>query len=187
MIIYKITNKINGKVYIGQTTQTLNKRMYGHLADSKRNRQIKKRNKISAAINLHGFDNFIFETIASANTQDELNYLEIKYIENHNACSDAFGYNLLSGGKQNGKHSKETKDKISISGKAAAKKAKENNGHWNKGRMVSKEQKAIVSQKLKGKPCPSRGRKYSSEEKIAISERMKKIRATTSWSTKKQQ
>lgn len=31
MIIYKITNQVNNKVYIGLTTETLNKRWSGHL------------------------------------------------------------------------------------------------------------------------------------------------------------
>ena len=38
MIIYKSTNKITGKIYIGQTTHTLDKRIKGHIKESKINK-----------------------------------------------------------------------------------------------------------------------------------------------------
>lgn len=36
MLIYKATNNINGKIYIGQTTKTLEERKKYHKRDSKR-------------------------------------------------------------------------------------------------------------------------------------------------------
>lgn len=36
MLIYKITNKLNGKVYIGQTTKTLDIRRNGHIQAAKK-------------------------------------------------------------------------------------------------------------------------------------------------------
>ncbi len=37
MIIYRATNLLNGKMYIGQTIKTLEKRRYSHISDAKRN------------------------------------------------------------------------------------------------------------------------------------------------------
>ena len=51
-VIYKITNKINGKSYIGQTTQGFDKRYGYNLKRSTKNRHLK------SAINKYGIDNF---------------------------------------------------------------------------------------------------------------------------------
>lgn len=103
MIIYKITNKINGKIYIGQTTSLLQKRWNSHC-----NR--KDRRGISNAIFNYGKENFIIEEIDGANDQSELNYLEQHYIYIYNSIAPN-GYNILSGGK-NSKHTEESKLKM---------------------------------------------------------------------------
>ena len=55
MIIYKITNTINNKIYIGQTTRTLKER----IADYKKEAIYKPNNRpISRAINKYGIENF---------------------------------------------------------------------------------------------------------------------------------
>ena len=174
MIIYKITNNINTKIYIGQTNKQLSERIYGHFADSKRNRTT----KIARAIKKYGFDNFNFEIIDSALSQEELNKLEKKYIELFKSNINEYGYNLLSGGNQGGKHSDETKLKIS-------KKLKENPNKYWLGKSQSIESNKKRKESMKGVSCPQRGRKYSEEEKKIISERMKIIRSKKFWSTQK--
>ena len=176
MIIYKITNTVNGKVYIGQTTTTLLKRKNGHNADSKRDRKRKPKSKISAAICKYGMDNFKFEFMSSASCQDELNSLEVEYIAMFKSNVDEFGYNLLSGGKQNGRHSEETKRKISIT-------LKENPNKYWLGKAHSDESNRKRSETTKGKSCPQRGRKFTDEQKKEISDRIKACRANNFWST----
>jgi group I intron endonuclease len=178
MIIYKITNTINSKIYIGQTIKKLSERIHGHFADSKRERKNKCKTKISLAICKYGFENFNFEIIDYALSQEELNELEKKYIKLFNSNINEFGYNLLSGGNQGGKHSDETKLKIS-------KKLKDNpNKYWlGKSQSIESNKKRTAS--MKGISCPQRGRKYNEEEKKIISERMKKIRSEKFWSTQK--
>lgn len=54
MIVYKATNKLNDKVYIGITTKTLRHRMSIHKKDAK-----VKNTYFYRAIRKYGFDNFI--------------------------------------------------------------------------------------------------------------------------------
>ena len=58
MIIYKITNKINGKVYIGLTTQTLEYRWGRHLTEG---RNINNNKHLYKAMRKYGENNFVIE------------------------------------------------------------------------------------------------------------------------------
>lgn len=59
--IYKITNLINGKEYIGKTSLTIEERFKQHIRDSRR-RAFEKR-PLYDAINKYGVDNFIIEEV----------------------------------------------------------------------------------------------------------------------------
>lgn len=96
MIIYKITNTVNGKVYIGLTIQPLNRRWDGHTSHS---RDKKPPMLISRAIARYGPDAFTVEQIATADTLEGLKALEIKLIAEHNSCKREYGYNLSIGGE----------------------------------------------------------------------------------------
>lgn len=82
MIIYKITNKLNGKAYIGQTTKSLAERVQGH---------IHGRSRIGREILKYGRENFDFSVIDKANTKEELDELEIFWIAWYD--STRVGYN----------------------------------------------------------------------------------------------
>lgn len=95
-IIYKITNTVNNKIYIGQTIHSLKKRFQAHLAQSE-----KRGDKmvVCRAISKYGKDNFTIEKIDEAYSQKELNDLEIFYISKFNSlANDEKGYNIASGG-----------------------------------------------------------------------------------------
>ena len=110
MFIYKITNKINNKIYIGQTIGEVEKRWYKHDYIS-RNPDNREHSLIHRALAKHGKDNFIFEILDdSAKTQKQLNNLEIKYISSLNTLSPN-GYNLQLGGSR-GAHHESTKEKL---------------------------------------------------------------------------
>lgn len=109
-VIYKITNKINGKIYIGQTTQSLEIRWRQHCTD-KRSGCRSLRN----AIKKYNKENFNLKTIAECKSLDEMNQLEPYYIKKFDTLSPS-GYNLRTGG-DNSLLSEETKLKISESGK----------------------------------------------------------------------
>ena len=104
--IYKITNKKDNKIYIGQTVRNINTRWKEHL---------KKRSNcryLSSAIKKYGINNFEFQLICIS-FDDKLDDIEIEYIKKYNSLVPN-GYNLRNGGN-NGKHNEETKNKISDS------------------------------------------------------------------------
>src|SRR4030042_708774 len=80
MIIYKATNIINGKVYIGQTIGKLQSRKIVHESEAKRH---KRNHHFHNALNYHGKNNFIWEVIDESETIDELNEKGKKLTEEH--------------------------------------------------------------------------------------------------------
>ena len=78
MIIYKITNDINNKVYIGQTTRSLNERKQQHLGSVYR-----LNTHLYYAMRKYGIEHFKFETICEAKNIDELNRLGTKLIQTY--------------------------------------------------------------------------------------------------------
>jgi len=131
MIIYKVTNKINNKIYIGQTIMTLYERWKKHC---------RRGNALFNAIKKYGKENFTIEEIDGANSLTELNYLEQHYIYINN-CIAPNGYNLTSGGF-NSTYSEETRKKMSDSRKGKI--------PWNKGKKLSKEHLDNLSKSHKG-------------------------------------
>lgn len=110
MIIYKVTNNVNGKIYIGQTTKTAEQRLRKHWSEA--NCEFRPENYFHNALLKYGIDNFTIEVIDTAETLEELNQKEIYWINKLNATNKDIGYNLMSGGKS-GVKTEETKQKIS--------------------------------------------------------------------------
>jgi len=150
MIIYKSTNKVNGKIYIGQTINSLESRIKNHIKESKKENVIRPFLK---AIKKYGIENFSFEIIDHANNLDELNEKEIIWISEFNSILPN-GYNITGGGQ--GKKLKTTdefKKTISEGLKKSEKwqkilqseeyqnKIKNNFIAFNKGKKFTKEHK----------------------------------------------
>lgn len=102
--IYIIKNKINDKVYIGQTTMTVRERFLQHMKPS----TIKKRRsyKFYDAVIKYGKENFFVETLECDIPIDRLDEKEIFYIKKYDSCNN--GYNATYGGNVRKIH--ETKD-----------------------------------------------------------------------------
>lgn len=122
MVIYKIVNKLNGKMYIGQTIHSLECRKKRHLRALKDGNN----NHLYQAIRKYGLDNFEFSVICEVFDKKILNELETYYIKKFDTIKN--GYNMVDGGNNNlmfidsikQKHkskmqSQETRDKISKS------------------------------------------------------------------------
>jgi group I intron endonuclease len=132
--LYKITNMINQKVYIGQTI-TPDKRWYEHKRFSHN-----PKFPLHCSIKSHGEDNFQFEVIATCLTLDDSNWAEEELIKQYDCLIvNGKGYNIAKGG-DNHKHSEETKKKMSL-----ARKGKPSN---RKGVKLSKE---IIDKMIKSR------------------------------------
>ena len=84
-IIYKITNKVNGKIYIGLTKQKLQSRFRGHLSDARK--ALKNDGRVcyfQNALLKYGKENFILEQIDQADTKEELCRKEEYWISYYN-------------------------------------------------------------------------------------------------------
>lgn len=91
--IYKITNSLNGKIYIGKTLQTPEERFKEHIRDSKKERCEKR--PLYDAINKYGAENFLLETIEEC-SDNIVNEREIYWIEYYQSFK--YGYNATKGG-----------------------------------------------------------------------------------------
>ena len=110
LVIYKITNKINGHIYIGQTND-FDRRVKNHINTALRKWKGYERPLYQAMIK-YGVENFTFEIIDTADSYDELNQKEIYYIDYYQSSVDyGKGYNLDLGG-HNGNKSDYVKKKI---------------------------------------------------------------------------
>ena len=133
--IYKITNKTNGKSYIGKTID-LNRRFAQHCSGRGGTKAL------SNAIKKYDKDNFTFECIECVTTNNlkelntTLNERECCFIKEYNTFR--VGYNCTIGGEGTAyyKHSVETKQKISES---------------HKGKSLSNIIKLKIANKLKGR------------------------------------
>lgn len=109
--VYKITNKVTNKIYIGITNQGSGARYRHHWYKSR----IGEPSPIHRSMAKYGEDNFTLEIIDFADTYDELKEKEKYWIKQYNSTDKSIGYNLTEGGDGTfgRKHSEETKKKMS--------------------------------------------------------------------------
>lgn len=136
--VYKITNKVNGKIYIGITNQGSGVRYYKHWSDARKGDPC----PIHKAMAKYGKENFTLEIIDFADTYDELKEKEKFYIKKFNSMDRSIGYNLTEGGDGTfGRfHSEETKEKIrqKALGRKASEEAKKKMSESRKGKCSDK-------------------------------------------------
>lgn len=126
MFIYKITNLVNNKMYIGQTTQKKPiSRFDRHICNAKYN----IKGPLYNAIRKYGKENFRFEVIFSAFSLADLNDSERYFISLFQSNKKKFGYNISLGGA-----SRLTKESINKMKKTIQKQFDDGRTPWNKGK-----------------------------------------------------
>jgi group I intron endonuclease len=181
-IIYKITNKINNKIYIGQTISSMNHRWHQHKTSAKID--LDKKTRINSAIRKYTSESFIIETIDYGFDRWDLNNLESFYIKKYNSIEN--GYNVSEGayyglsGEKNPFYgvprTEEVKKKISkanfgknngMYGKTSIKKGKTLEEFY--GLNKAEEIKAKISAKVAGNNHPNYQKPLTEEVKRKIS------------------
>lgn len=189
--VYKHTNKINGKVYIGQTGQT------------PENRWLEGKGYIGCthfynAIQKYGWDNFEHEIVYNCLSFEEANNYEKELIELYDSTNSEKGYNLMTGGVKSRpceitrqrmsesrkgeknpfygkKLSKEHKEKLRKShlGKKLSEETKKKISEGNKGKVFSEETRKKLSEANKGRTGVWKGKHLPEETRKKISEAQK--------------
>jgi group I intron endonuclease len=133
LVVYLIKNLVNGKVYVGSSSN-FEDRKKRHLRLLEKNKHHSK--KIQHSWNKYGKDNFIFDILEYVNDLNDLKNREQFYIDLFESYNDEYGYNICKKsdrtigykhtdetkirlqkshlGVKKGEPSKETKKKISI-------------------------------------------------------------------------
>jgi len=158
--LYKISNIVNGKMYIGQTNNP-NLRWSQHKSNAKYNRG---NQVITRAITKYGQDKFTFEVIAFCLTKENADLSEQDIIIQYDCLDPMKGYNIAAGGNTSVK-TKEVLQKISD----GLKKHYETNDGWNKGGTLSEEWKHNISIASIGKEGTNIGKKFNDDWKIKMS------------------
>lgn len=182
MRIYKITNIITNKIYIGKTIKSLNERLNKHFRYAYK---YDTHNVLSNSIRKHGRENFIIEEIEKCNSLKQLNKREIYWIKQLNSKVPV-GYNMTDGGDGLTNPSDELKTYISKRTKEAMKnpivKKKLKESHlgqipWNKGKtnIFSKETLRKMSESTKNL---FKDKNYRKKHKIATKRGMKNSNAS---------
>ena len=148
-----IKNKTNGKIYVGQTTGPIEERFKKHQKRSSNCRLI------SRAIQKNGWENFEKDWYECPD--EDLNFDEELLVREMKTLAPE-GYNLREGGGSNGKHSEETKQKISEANLG-------DKCYWY-GKTLSDETKRKMSEARKGEKNYMYGKTMNEITKQKISE-----------------
>lgn len=165
--IYITTNVINGKKYIGQ-------KMFNCVRGGWK-KYLGSGTNIKRAIDKYGEQNFSRDIVAIAYSKDELNVLEVEWINNYNAVKSANFYNIADGGDVSNKFAGKTDEEMQIIIEKIRSK--------NKGKKVSLETRERMRKSHPdtsgtnnpmygrfGEDHPMYGKHHSNETKKKLSE-----------------
>lgn len=161
-IIYQITNKVNGKRYIGKTGRTIEKRFKEHIYAS-----MYDESKLSVyflkAIRKHGANSFEIKEIDRTEDKDVACYLEMFWITSLKTFVPKYGYNTTFGG-DGGSPTQEVREKISFVKRVLRPLSEESRAKIaaaNAARVWSEESRKKIS-------IGNLGKKHSEESKRKV-------------------
>lgn len=163
MIIYKLENKVNGKIYIGQTKVKLSRRIAHHITDNKF--------PVEKAFNKYGLESFTLSVIDEADSRDILNEKERYWIKFFD-CRLPKGYNCTNGGEgaEGYKHTTEALEKMrkAQTGRKHSPEHCRNAGLGRRGMSLSEETRRRMSVAHKGKSLPEQTKRNISIAKTGV-------------------
>ena len=170
--IYKITNKVNNKVYIGCTVTSLEKRYYEHIY---RCFKTDYKSKLYNSIKKYGEENFEIELIEECEINN-IYEIEKKYIEQYDSFKNGLNSTLGGEGCLGYIHSPEIRKKIS-------KTIKEGNSHKGKTYETLYGQNGEIEKERRRESVKKHWDNLTEEDRIKRSEKSKeKIRNKSSFS-----
>lgn len=154
MYIYKITNLINNKIYIGLSTRPVEESTdyYGSGI------------QIKEAIQKYGKDNFTKEILYIGKTIQDISNAEKRFISEYNSTDNNIGYNILDGGYGGNGHYERTKVHKKHMSNKIKKVIREN---WNDPKQI--EIRSARISKRNATYCKGRTLSEDTKRKIAIS------------------
>lgn len=156
MIVYKVTNKINGKCYVGQTKHELDRVKIRYLSDARMRRF---NYQFYQDIRDFGIDNFEWEVICKCESMGELKEKRAFYI--HEYRTRDVGYNRVPGNKKGSESclwgvtlSEEHRQKISeaLMGHPVSEETRQRIGNFWRGKSLSDEHRQKISKTMMGHP-----------------------------------
>ena len=163
MEIYIITNNVNGKQYVGKTTNDCHIRFEQHKKSS-------HDNLLTRAFKKYGKENFVVEKVCECSSKDELNIKEIEYIEKYDTYNN--GYNMTLGGEGGDCGNQFTKNP------ETAKRPLDNLTEKQREEWLDTHRRGknnpVHSRDVSGENNPNYGNKLSEEAKQRISDAKKK-------------
>ena len=163
--LYVITNRVNGKQYVGQTIHSIDRRWQHHRISARKSWRGCRH--LAHAIRKYGADAFLVDQFACLvnYSQDEINIAERAAIDSLGTLAPN-GYNIRQGGS-NGRMHDESKAKISAYQKGRQKSAEHaaNISAGLRGKTVPLETRAKIAATLRGQP----GRPHSAETRQRLS------------------
>lgn len=167
MVVYLLTNTVNGKRYVGITTLGIRSRWNSHVKFARHGR----RTVLACAIRKYGADAFHAEPIQLCSSVQELKIAEVGWIQRLNThVSGGRGYNTSTGG-ENG------------SGTPCSPEKRRKLAERQRGRRHSEETKSKIAASLRGRKTPEHvkaklgGKPRSPETKAKMSATIRARRA----------
>lgn len=182
--VYKITNKLNGKFYVGSSLN-VTKRKLTHFMYLRKNLHPNK--KLQNSWNKHGESAFEFFILEVVENKEHLIMREQHWLNYFNAVENGYNILKLAYSPTGWTPSDETREKMSISqtGRKHSPETRAKMSAWQMGRKFSDESRKKMSEKAKGRTfsketrermsIAKKGRKPSEESKATMRKAQREI------------